>query len=153
MTEPALRADKWLWYARFFKTRSLAAKICNAGKLRISGELVSKAHHKLKPGDVLTFAQGRHVRVIKVVSLASRRGPAAEAQALYQDLKPPSAEARLPQTARTADQAGPPRAGQAAPGALTGSPEASTSRRSSTRAAIYPRIRAGPILFSQHLEP
>ena len=82
MTEQALRADKWLWYARFFKTRSLAAKVCNAGKLRASGALVSKAHHKLKPGDVLTFPQGRHVRVIKVVSLASRRGPAAEAQAL-----------------------------------------------------------------------
>lgn len=96
MTEPALRADKWLWYARFFKTRSLAAKACNAGKLRISGELVSKAHHKVKPGDVLTFTQSRHVRVIKVVSLATRRGPAAEAQALYEDLKPPSAESRLP---------------------------------------------------------
>ena len=99
MTEEALRADKWLWYARFFKTRSLAAKACNAGKLRASGELVSKAHHKVKPGDVLTFPQGRHVRVIKVVALASRRGPAAEAQALYQDLKPPSAESRLPRTA------------------------------------------------------
>ena len=99
MTEEALRADKWLWYARFFKTRSLATKACNAGKLRASGSLVSKAHHKVRPGDVLTFAQGRHVRVIKVVSLASRRGPAAEAQALYEDLKPPSAESRLPKTA------------------------------------------------------
>ncbi len=99
MTEPALRADKWLWYARFFKTRSLAAKACNAGKLRASGELVSKAHHQVKPGDVLTFLQGRQVRVVKVVALASRRGPAAEAQALYEDLKPPSAESRLPKTA------------------------------------------------------
>ncbi len=101
MTEEALRADKWLWYARFFKTRSLAAKACNAGKLRASGELVSKAHHKVKPGDVLTFPQGRHVRVIKVVALATRRGPAPEAQALYQDLKPPSAESRLPKTPAT----------------------------------------------------
>ena len=99
MTAAALRADKWLWYARFFKTRSLAAKTCNAGKLRVSGTLVSKAHHKVQPGDVLTFAQGRHVRVIKVVSLAARRGPAAEAQALYEDLKPPSAESRLPKIA------------------------------------------------------
>jgi ribosome-associated heat shock protein Hsp15 len=106
MTEQALRADKWLWYARFFKTRSLAAKACNAGKLRASGELVSKAHHKLKPGDVLTFPQGRHVRVIKVVSLASRRGPATEAQALYEDLKPPSAESRLPKTANPRTPAG-----------------------------------------------
>ena len=99
MTEEALRADKWLWYARFFKTRSLATKACNAGKLRASGELVSKAHHKVIPGDVLTFAQGRHVRVIKVVALATRRGPAPEAQTLYEDLKPPSPEARLPKTA------------------------------------------------------
>jgi ribosome-associated heat shock protein Hsp15 len=101
MTEEALRADKWLWYARFFKTRSLATKVCNAGKLRASGELVSKAHHKIKPGDVLTFPQGRHVRVVKVVSLATRRGPAPEAEALYEDLKPPSLEARLPMTAGT----------------------------------------------------
>jgi ribosome-associated heat shock protein Hsp15 len=96
MTEPALRADKWLWYARFFKTRSLAARVCNGGKLRVSGGLVSKAHHKIKPGDVLTFPQGRHVRVVKVRALGARRGPASEAQALYEDLKPPSPEGRLP---------------------------------------------------------
>ena len=99
MTEEALRADKWLWYARFFKTRSLASKICNAGRLRVSGELVSKAHHRIKPGDVLTFPQGRHVRIVKVRALATRRGPAPEAQALYEDLKPPSAEGRLPKPA------------------------------------------------------
>lgn len=99
MTEEILRADKWLWYARFFKTRSLATKACNAGKLRISGALVSKAHHRVKPGDVLTFPQGRHVRVVKVLALAQRRGPAAEAQALYEDLKPPSIAGRLPKIA------------------------------------------------------
>lgn len=99
MTEAVLRADKWLWYARFFKTRSLATRACNAGKLRISGELVSKAHHRVKPGDVLTFSQGRQVRVVKVLALAHRRGPAAEAQALYEDLKPPSVEGRLPKIA------------------------------------------------------
>jgi len=98
MTEEALRADKWLWYARFFKTRSLATKICNNGKLRASGAVVSKAHHKTKPADTLTFHQGRHVRVIKVLSLATRRGPAPEAEALYEDLKPPSADSRLPQS-------------------------------------------------------
>ncbi len=99
MTEPALRADKWLWYARFFKTRSLAAKMCNAGKLRVSGEVVSKAHQKVKPGNVLTFPQGRHVRVVKVLELGSRRGPAPEARLLYEDLKPPSPEGRLPVSA------------------------------------------------------
>jgi ribosome-associated heat shock protein Hsp15 len=74
--EAGLRADKWLWYARFFKSRSLATQICQAGKLRLSGLGVVKAHHKVRPGDVLTFPQARHIRVIKVVALASRRGPA-----------------------------------------------------------------------------
>ncbi len=94
--EPTLRADEWLWYARFFKTRSLAAKLCNAGKLHVSGEAVSKAHHKVKPGDVLTFPQGRHVRVVKLLELGTRRGPAPAARLLYEDLSPPSPEGRLP---------------------------------------------------------
>jgi ribosome-associated heat shock protein Hsp15 len=101
MTEAAasqstLRADKWLWYARFFKSRSLATQLCHAGKLRLSGLGVVKPHHKVKAGDVLTFPQGRHIRVIKVIALGSRRGPASEAQALYEDLKPPAPESKLP---------------------------------------------------------
>jgi len=91
-----LRADKWLWYARFFRTRSLASKVCQAGKLRLSGLGVVKPHHKVKVGDVLTFPQARHIRVVKILALAQRRGPASEAQALYEDLKPPDAESRLP---------------------------------------------------------
>jgi ribosome-associated heat shock protein Hsp15 len=91
-----LRLDKWLWYARFFKTRSLAAKICAAGAIRIGGAPVTKAHHSVKPGDVLTFAQGRHIRVIKIVALGIRRGPAPEAQALYEDLSPPAPETAMP---------------------------------------------------------
>lgn len=87
-----LRADKWLWFARFFKTRSLAAKLCNGGGLRISGTVAAKASAAVKPGDVLTFAQGRHIRVIKVRALGTRRGPAPEAQALYEDLSPPVKE-------------------------------------------------------------
>ncbi|HMA14522.1 MAG TPA: RNA-binding S4 domain-containing protein, partial [Kiloniellaceae bacterium] len=53
-------------------------------------------HHKVKPGDVLTFPQARHIRVVKVMALSLRRGPASEAQALYEDLKPPALESRLP---------------------------------------------------------
>lgn len=98
----SIRADKWLWYARFFKTRTLASKVCASGKLRLSGSLVAKAHQKVKVGDVLTFPQGRHIRVVKVVALASRRGPAPEAQGLYEDLKPPTAETRLPLDTRAA---------------------------------------------------
>ena len=104
MSEDSLRLDKWLWYARFFKTRSLASQLCNAGKLRISGDAISKAHHKVKPGDILTFPQGRHIRVVKILSLATRRGPASEAALLYEDLSEPAsvrAETRTPAPAES----------------------------------------------------
>ena len=94
--EASLRLDKWLWYARFFKSRSIASEICNGGKVRLGGEPVKKANRQLRPGDVLTFPQGRHIRVIKVLALACRRGPASEAQALYEDLAPPQADNRQP---------------------------------------------------------
>ena len=84
-----LRLDKWLWYARFFKTRSLAAKACAAHRLRINGEVVSKSHATVKPGDVLTFPLRSDIRVIEVIALGRRRGPAPEAQGLYDDLSPP----------------------------------------------------------------
>lgn len=78
--------DKWLWYARFFKTRSLAARICEDGRVRVNGDSIVKPHHPVRPGDVLTFIQGRRVRIIKVLELAGRRGPASEARTLYEDL-------------------------------------------------------------------
>lgn len=91
MTDPAvkLRVDKWLWQARFFKTRSLAASRVVAGAVRINGTITHKRASMVAPGDVLTFAQGDHIRVIEVVALGTRRGPAPEAQALYTDLSPP----------------------------------------------------------------
>ncbi len=95
-TGPSLRLDKWLWYARFFKSRSLATQLCNAGKLRLGSELVKKAHQTVRPGDVLTFPQARQIRVVKILALASRRGPASEAQMLYEDLAPPDATTRQP---------------------------------------------------------
>ena len=100
MTEPALRLDKWLWYARFFKSRSLASKVCEAGKVRVDGAPVSKSHHQLRPGAVLTFPQGQHIRVVKVLAPGTRRGPAPEAQGLYEDLKPPERSNKLPDDAR-----------------------------------------------------
>lgn len=84
----AQRLDKWLWCARFFKSRSLANALLAAGRLRLSGAVVTKAHQKVRVGDVLTFPQGPHVRVVRVLSLAVRRGPAPEAQGLYEDLAP-----------------------------------------------------------------
>ncbi len=87
--ESGLRLDKWLWYARFFKSRSLATQFCNAGKLRADSVIVKKAHLSVRPGMVLTFSRGHQVRVVKVVALGKRRGPATEAQSLYEDLSPP----------------------------------------------------------------
>jgi ribosome-associated heat shock protein Hsp15 len=83
-----LRLDKWLWYARFFKSRSLAAKLCAAGKLRLNHATVGKAHQLVREGDVLTFPQGRDIRVVRVRRLGERRGPASEARLLYDDLAP-----------------------------------------------------------------
>ncbi|MDF1792607.1 MAG: RNA-binding S4 domain-containing protein [Thalassobaculaceae bacterium] len=82
------RLDKWLWCARFFKSRSLANALLAAGRLRLDGTVVTKAHQKVRAGAVLTFPQGPHVRVVKVLFLATRRGPASEARALFEDLDP-----------------------------------------------------------------
>ncbi|GGG65778.1 hypothetical protein GCM10011415_10690 [Salipiger pallidus] len=90
-----LRIDKWLWRARFFKTRSLAAKIVSGG-LRVNGLPVAKPAYGVAVGDTLTFSQGREVRVIRILALGTRRGPAPEAQALYDDLDPPTPKAPEP---------------------------------------------------------
>ncbi len=93
MSEPPskLRIDKWLWQARFFKTRSLAARQVSDGQVRLNGERVGKPAQNVSAGDVLTFAQGRQIRVVRVTALGTRRGPADEAQGLYDDLTPPEA--------------------------------------------------------------
>lgn len=87
---PGQRLDKWLWHARFFKTRTLATDFVRAGKLRLNGDKTDKPHYAVKAGDVLTFPKGRQVRVIKVVGFAVRRGPFSEAQLLYEDQSPPA---------------------------------------------------------------
>lgn len=89
MSGDTQRLDKWLWCARFFKSRSAASRFCDDGRLRISGQVTHKAHHAVRPGDVLTFPLGPHIRVIRVLALATRRGPAAEARVLYEDLSSP----------------------------------------------------------------
>ena len=70
------RLDKWLWFARFLKSRSLATVLAASGRLRLNGQLVTKAHAQVKAGDVLTFPLGPHIRVIKVLDPGERRGPA-----------------------------------------------------------------------------
>jgi ribosome-associated heat shock protein Hsp15 len=84
-----LRIDKWLWHARFFKSRTLAAKCVGAGHVRVNRKVVRKVNHAVQAGDVLTFALGPHIRVIQIAALGERRGPASEAQTLYADLDPP----------------------------------------------------------------
>jgi ribosome-associated heat shock protein Hsp15 len=87
-----LRVDKWLWFARFFRSRTLAARHCAAGRVRINGARVVKAHAPVAPGDVLTFATGgARIHVVRVLALGTRRGPASEARTLYLDLDPPTA--------------------------------------------------------------
>ncbi|MSP21159.1 MAG: RNA-binding S4 domain-containing protein [Alphaproteobacteria bacterium] len=88
MTE-ALRIDRWLWFARFFKSRTLAAEACASHRVRSNGNPVAKAGHVIRVGDVLTFPLGPHIRIIKVLALGNRRGPYAEARLLYEDLSPP----------------------------------------------------------------
>lgn len=85
---PTQRIDKWLWCARFFKSRTLAARFVAGGRVRLNRARVSKASQSLRSGDVLTFALGERVCVIRVLALAERRGPAVEARGLYEDLAP-----------------------------------------------------------------
>ncbi|MBT0958724.1 RNA-binding S4 domain-containing protein [Alphaproteobacteria bacterium KMM 3653] len=94
MSEDSLRVDKWLWQARFFKTRTLAAKQVAEGKIRVNSTRISKPARAVVVGDTLTFPQGDDVRVIRIEAMGTRRGPAPEAQALYTDLAPPEPRER-----------------------------------------------------------
>ena len=85
---PRQRLDKWLWQARFFKTRSIAAREVGASHVRVNGQKVSKPSTPVAPGDVLTFARGTRVFVIEILSHPDRRGPAPEAQSHYLDRSP-----------------------------------------------------------------
>lgn len=100
MSEPKIRLDKWLWHARFFKTRTLAAKVVSGGHVRVNSSKVSKPSAAVVADTVLTFPQGNHIRVIKIVALGTRRGPASEAQTLYEDLSPPEENIAKEQTQR-----------------------------------------------------
>lgn len=88
-SDNTLRLDKWLWHARFFKSRTLAAKRITEGVMRVNRQRIRKANYTVRAGDVLTFPLGPRVRVIRVDVLGVRRGPATEARTLYTDLDPP----------------------------------------------------------------
>ncbi|PLX38612.1 MAG: RNA-binding protein [Hyphomicrobiales bacterium] len=89
MSEDRLRIDKWLWYARVVKSRTLAQKLAVSGRVRRNREKLDSASDMVRPGDVLTIGLDNRVRILKIVALGERRGPASEAQTLYEDLSPP----------------------------------------------------------------
>jgi ribosome-associated heat shock protein Hsp15 len=84
------RLDKWLWFARVVKSRTLAAKLVGEGFVRVNGVKTDVPAKAVNIGDVLTIALERDVRVLKVMAPGTRRGPFPEAQTLYEDLTPPA---------------------------------------------------------------
>jgi ribosome-associated heat shock protein Hsp15 len=90
------RLDKWLWCARFMKHRADCAALVAQGGLRINRQPTDKPHARLRAGDVLTLPLRGQVRVIEVLALALRRGPAREAAALWREIHPSRATAAPP---------------------------------------------------------
>jgi ribosome-associated heat shock protein Hsp15 len=91
-----IRIDKWLWHARFYKSRALAQHAAVSGLIRLNGARVEKSSAGVGPGDVLTLPRGPAVVAVRVQALAIRRGPARDAQRLYEilsesPLDPPAA--------------------------------------------------------------
>ncbi|MEM8596363.1 MAG: RNA-binding S4 domain-containing protein [Pseudomonadota bacterium] len=136
------RIDKWLWHARFFKTRTLAGEVAASGKVRLNGRHCSKASQTVAPGDELSFAQGSRVRAIRVEAIGARRGPASEAATLYTDLDP-----RADPSAANAPSPGPEpeteaKTAETAPSTPAPAPEKRPDRRA--RREITALRRSGP---------
>ncbi|ESY79642.1 MULTISPECIES: RNA-binding S4 domain-containing protein [Mesorhizobium] len=91
VAEGRQRIDKWLFFSRAVKSRSLAAKLVVAGRVRINRDKAAQASDLVKPGDVLTITLDRRIFVWKVLGAGARRGPSEEARTLYQDMSPPPA--------------------------------------------------------------
>jgi ribosome-associated heat shock protein Hsp15 len=85
----SLRLDKFLWFARFARTRSLAAKLCASGAVTVNGAPASRPSQAVRVGDLVSVAQSRLVHTIRVAALGERRGPTAEARQLYEVAAPP----------------------------------------------------------------
>ena len=101
------RLDKWLFFSRAVKSRTLAQKLIETGAVRVNSERTERSDHKVGPGDVLTMTIHDQLRVWRILDPGTRRGPAPEAQGLYEDISPPP----LPKAEA------PPLFGQRAPGA------------------------------------
>lgn len=91
-----LRLDKWLFHARFAKTRAVAVEMISGRGVRVNGVKAAKPAQPVGPGDTLTFPQGGRIRVVRVLACGARRGPAAEAATLYLDLDPLVGDQSLP---------------------------------------------------------
>lgn len=92
-TSPSrIRLDKWLFFSRVVKSRTLAAKLVGAGHIRVNGEKTNQPSHPVKPDDVLTISLERAIKILKIIDCGTRRGPAPEAQLLYEDNSPPPIE-------------------------------------------------------------
>mgnify|MGYP001088126872 CR=1 FL=1 len=91
VAEGRQRIDKWLFFSRAVKSRSLAAKLVVSGRVRINRDKAAQASDLVKPGDVLTITIDRRILVWKVLGAGIRRGPAEEARLLYEDMSPPPA--------------------------------------------------------------
>ncbi len=98
------RIDKWLWHARFVKTRSLAQKLITSGRVRLDRSRISSTSHPVRPGNVLTLSLPKQVCIVEIIDIAERRGPYCVARLLYNDLtpeisKPSAARSQQPTTA------------------------------------------------------
>lgn len=89
MTENQQRIDKWLWFARQFKTRTLAAKIVISGRVRVNNQRIAKTSHLVQIEDTITFVANKRVKILQVAGIGTRRGPALESATLYRDISPP----------------------------------------------------------------
>jgi ribosome-associated heat shock protein Hsp15 len=89
-TSSSQRVDRWLWFVRVVKSRTLAAGLVSDGRVRLNREKIARPSQPVRVGDVLTITIGPRLRILKVVGLGERRGPPSEAQTLYEDLSPPT---------------------------------------------------------------
>ncbi len=93
------RVDKWLFFARVVKSRSLAAKLAAGGHVRVNGVKINQAAYGIKIDDVLTISLNQQIIIYKVLNGGERRGPAPEARLLYEDLSPPPPPKTVPRNA------------------------------------------------------
>jgi ribosome-associated heat shock protein Hsp15 len=87
VAEDRQRIDKWLWHARVVRTRNAAAALAASGRVRVNGQRIDAASRAVRPGDVITVALDRTVRVMKVLGFSDRRGGAEAARVLYHDVQ------------------------------------------------------------------